>query len=306
MEDSGALPVEMDVKDMNMGDVIDVCFKEGVVKKHGTDTVVSRFSLKSDVLHDEVQAGGRIPLIIGRGLTGKAREALKLEPSKVFRSMKQPDVKVKGYTLAQKLVGKACGVPGVVPGAYCEPSMGAVGSQDTTGPMTRDELKDLACLGFSADLTMQSFCHTAAYPKPVDVTTHQTLPKFIADRGGVALRPGDGIIHSWLNRMLLPDQAAKGSEKVRETKDNNNIFMRSHCHAALSPRLEPAGTRILDFPWASPSRRARASSPSRLPQASCLWTCQRAPLGLATSHRSNFADSSSDLITCPSTHLETP
>ena len=212
MEDSGALPVEMDVKDMNMGDVVDVCFREGVVKKHGTDTIVSKFSLKSDVLHDEVQAGGRIPLIIGRGLTGKAREALKLEPSQAFRSMKQPDVKVKGYTLAQKLVGKACGVAGVVPGAYCEPSMGAVGSQDTTGPMTRDELKDLACLGFSADLTMQSFCHTAAYPKPVDVTTHQTLPKFIADRGGVALRPGDGIIHSWLNRMLLPDQVGTGGD----------------------------------------------------------------------------------------------
>ena len=212
MEDSGALPVEMDVKDMNMGDVVDVCFREGVVKKHGTDTIVSKFSFKSEVLHDEVQAGGRIPLIIGRGLTGKAREALKLEPSQAFRSMKQPDVKVKGYTLAQKLVGKACGVAGVVPGAYCEPSMGAVGSQDTTGPMTRDELKDLACLGFSADLTMQSFCHTAAYPKPVDVTTHQTLPKFIADRGGVALRPGDGIIHSWLNRMLLPDQVGTGGD----------------------------------------------------------------------------------------------
>mmetsp|Transcript_3658 Transcript_3658/g.8510 ORF Transcript_3658/g.8510 Transcript_3658/m.8510 type:complete len:900 (+) Transcript_3658:79-2778(+) len=212
MEDSGALPVEMDVKDMNMGDVIDVYFNEGVVKKHGTEEVISKFSLKSDVLHDEVQAGGRIPLIIGRGLTGKARESLKLEPSKAFRAMKQPDVNVKGFTLAQKLVGKACGVPGVVPGAYCEPSMGTVGSQDTTGPMTRDELKDLACLGFSADLTMQSFCHTAAYPKPVDVTTHRTLPKFIADRGGVALRPGDGIIHSWLNRMLLPDQVGTGGD----------------------------------------------------------------------------------------------
>ncbi|CAE7484143.1 acnB, partial [Symbiodinium pilosum] len=207
MEDSGALPVEMNVKDLNMGDVIDVYFKEGVVKKHGTDTIVSKFSLKSEVLHDEVQAGGRIPLIIGRGLTGKARDW-----AAVLMSMTQPDAKVKGYTLAQKLVGKACGVPGVVPGTYCEPRMGAVGSQDTTGPMTRDELKDLACLGFSADLTMQSFCHTAAYPKPVDVTTHQTLPKFIADRGGVALRPGDGIIHSWLNRMLLPDEVGTGGD----------------------------------------------------------------------------------------------
>merc|ERR1712137_1013447 len=159
-----------------------------------------------------VQAGGRIPLIIGRGLTARAREALGKEPTTLFKAMPAPDVKLKGYTLAQKLVGKACGKDGVVPGEYCEPRMGAVGSQDTTGPMTRDELKDLACLGFQADLTMQSFCHTAAYPKPVDVQTHKTLPKFIRDRGGVALRPGDGIIHSWLNRMLLPDQVGTGGD----------------------------------------------------------------------------------------------
>jgi len=212
MEDSGALPVEMDVSGMHMGDVIDLYVYEGVVKKHGTDEVLTKFELKSDVLFDEVQAGGRIPLIIGRGLTGKARESLKMGATTTFKAMAQPDVKVKGYTLAQKLVGKACGVQGVVPGAYCEPRMGTVGSQDTTGPMTRDELKDLACLGFSADLTMQSFCHTAAYPKPVDVTTHRTLPKFISERGGVALRPGDGIIHSWLNRMLLPDEVGTGGD----------------------------------------------------------------------------------------------
>eukprot|EP00448_Togula_jolla_P008897 CAMPEP_0170597184 /NCGR_PEP_ID=MMETSP0224-20130122/15570_1 /TAXON_ID=285029 /ORGANISM="Togula jolla, Strain CCCM 725" /LENGTH=906 /DNA_ID=CAMNT_0010921635 /DNA_START=48 /DNA_END=2768 /DNA_ORIENTATION=- len=212
MEDSGALPIEMEVKDMNMGDVIDIYLTEGVVKRHGTDEVITQFKIKTDVLYDEVRAGGRIPLIIGRGLTGKAREALKLPKADFFRTLAQPDTKVKGYTLAQKLVGKACGTAGVVPGAYCEPAMGTVGSQDTTGPMTRDELKDLACLGFMADLTMQSFCHTAAYPKPVDVTTHRTLPKFISERGGVALRPGDGIIHSWLNRMLLPDQVGTGGD----------------------------------------------------------------------------------------------
>jgi aconitate hydratase 2/2-methylisocitrate dehydratase len=212
MEDSGALPIEMDVSGMSMGDVIDLYVYEGVVKKHGTNDVITKCTLKSEVLHDEVRAGGRIPLIIGRGLTGKARESLKLGPTDIFKTLAQPATKVKGYTLAQKLVGKACGVDGVVPDAYCEPKMGTVGSQDTTGPMTRDELKDLACLGFSADLTMQSFCHTAAYPKPVDVTTHRTLPKFIAERGGVALRPGDGIIHSWLNRMLLPDQVGTGGD----------------------------------------------------------------------------------------------
>merc|ERR1712054_735548 len=174
--------------------------------------LVEKFALKSEVIRDEVRAGGRIPLIVGRGLTGKARASLGLPPSTLFKAMPTPDVTVKGYTLAQKLVGKACGLPGVVPGQYCEPMMSTVGSQDTTGPMTRDELKDLACLGFLADLTMQSFCHTAAYPKPVDVTTHRTLPKFIADRGGVSLRPGDGIIHSWLNRMLLPDTVGTGGD----------------------------------------------------------------------------------------------
>jgi len=212
MEDSGALPIELDVQNLAMGDVIDIYCYEGKVCKHGTDEVITTFALKSDVIQDEVQAGGRIPLIIGRGLTAKARESLKLPPADWFKSLPPPDKVPKGYTLAQKLVGKACGVAGVVPGQYCEPSMGCVGSQDTTGPMTRDELKDLACLGFSADLTMQSFCHTAAYPKPVDVTTHRTLPKFIAERGGVALRPGDGIIHSWLNRMLLPDQVGTGGD----------------------------------------------------------------------------------------------
>jgi len=192
--------------------VIDIFPYEGVVKRNGTDEVVSKFSFKTDCLHDEVQAGGRIPLIIGRGLTGKARECLKLPPADFFKLPPAPDTKVKGFTLGQKLVGKACGVEGVVPDAYCEPKMGTVASQDTTGPMTRDELKDLACLGFSADFVMQSFCHTAAYPKPVDVTTHRTLPKFISERSGVALRPGDGIIHSWVNRMLLPDQVGTGGD----------------------------------------------------------------------------------------------
>merc|ERR1719158_2346078 len=196
-----------------MGDVIELDIKNGVVRRHGSgEVIVPKFALKSEVLGDEFQAGGRIPLIIGRGLTSKAREALKLPPSTLFKLPAIPDKKVKGFTLAQKLVGKACGKAGVVPGQYCEPMMSTVGSQDTTGPMTRDELKDLACLGFLADLTMQSFCHTAAYPKPVDVTTHRTLPKFIAERGGVALRPGDGIIHSWLNRMLLPDQVGTGGD----------------------------------------------------------------------------------------------
>lgn len=213
MEDSGALPIEVDVQKMNMGDVIDIFCYEGTVKRHDTgEVLVEKFALKSDVIQDEVQAGGRIPLIIGRGLTKKARESLGLPPSDLFKAMPTPSAKPKGFSLAQKLVGKACGKDGVVPGEYCEPAMGTVGSQDTTGPMTRDELKDLACVGFSADLTMQSFCHTAAYPKPVDVTTHRTLPKFISERGGVALRPGDGIIHSWLNRMLLPDQVGTGGD----------------------------------------------------------------------------------------------
>ena len=212
MEDSGALPIELDVSNMAMGDVIDIFPFEGVVKKHGTEEVISTFELKSEVIIDEVQAGGRIPLIVGRGLTAKARTALNLEPSTLFRTPSEVEDTGKGYTLAQKMVGKACGVKGVRAGSYCEPHMTTVGSQDTTGPMTRDELKDLACLGFSADLTMQSFCHTAAYPKPVDVTTHNTLPDFIMNRGGVSLRPGDGVIHSWLNRMLLPDTVGTGGD----------------------------------------------------------------------------------------------
>lgn len=212
MEDAGALPIEMDVSQMQMGDVIDVYPYQGVVKRHGTDEVISTFSLKTPVLLDEVRAGGRINLIIGRGLTNKAREALGLPPSTLFRAVEQPADTGKGYTLAQKIVGRACGLPGVRPGMYCEPKMTTVGSQDTTGPMTRDELKDLACLGFSADLVMQSFCHTAAYPKPVDVVTHHTLPDFIMTRGGVSLRPGDGVIHSWLNRMLLPDTVGTGGD----------------------------------------------------------------------------------------------
>ena len=208
MEDAGALPIEFDVSNIAMGDVIDVYPYAGKVTKHGTDDVITTFELKTPVLLDEVRAGGRIPLIVGRGLTEKARAELGLGPTDLFKLPEAPVDTGKGYTLAQKMVGKACGLPegkGVRPGTYCEPKMTTVGSQDTTGPMTRDELKDLACLGFSADLVMQSFCHTAAYPKPIDVTTHHTLPDFIRTRGGVSLRPGDGIIHSWLNRMLLPD-----------------------------------------------------------------------------------------------------
>jgi len=216
MEDSGALPIEMPVDNLAMGDVIDIYPYEGVTKRHGTDEVVCEWSLKTDVLLDEVRAGGRIPLIIGKGLTGRARASMGLPPSDVFRQVGgSTGEKPKGYTLAQKMVGRACGLPageGVLPGVYCEPAMTTVGSQDTTGPMTRDELKDLACLGFSADLVMQSFCHTAAYPKPVDVVTHHTLPDFIRNRGGVSLRPGDGIIHSWLNRMLLPDTVGTGGD----------------------------------------------------------------------------------------------
>ncbi|MCK8046161.1 bifunctional aconitate hydratase 2/2-methylisocitrate dehydratase [Shewanella sp. 1CM18E] len=212
MEDAGALPIELDVSKMEMGDVIDIYPYQGIVKRHGTEEVISEFSLKTDVLMDEVRAGGRIPLIIGRGLTDRARETLNLEASTEFVRPQDVADTGKGYTLAQKMVGKACGVTGIRPGQYCEPKMTSVGSQDTTGPMTRDELKDLACLGFSADLTMQSFCHTAAYPKPVDVNTHHTLPDFIMNRGGVALRPGDGVIHSWLNRMLLPDTVGTGGD----------------------------------------------------------------------------------------------
>ncbi|GAA3546760.1 bifunctional aconitate hydratase 2/2-methylisocitrate dehydratase [Zobellella aerophila] len=212
MEDAGALPIECDVTKLNTGDVIDIYPFEGKICRQGTDDVISTFKLKTDVLLDEVRAGGRIPLIIGRGLTDKARNALGLDASAVFKRPAPVADSGKGYTLAQKMVGKACGVAGVRPNQYCEPKMTTVGSQDTTGPMTRDELKDLACLGFSADLTMQSFCHTAAYPKPIDVTTHHTLPDFIMNRGGVSLRPGDGVIHSWLNRMLLPDTVGTGGD----------------------------------------------------------------------------------------------
>jgi len=217
MEDSGALPIELDVSQMNMGDVLELRPYDGQAFKDGK--LIAEFKLKSEVLFDEVRAGGRIPLIIGRGLTAKAREALGLPVSTLFRLPKNPVDTHKGFTLAQKIVGRACGFPviagkqqGVRPGTYCEPRMTSVGSQDTTGPMTRDELKDLACLGFSADLVMQSFCHTAAYPKPVDVKMHHELPVFMNDRGGIALHPGDGIIHSWLNRMLLPDTVGTGGD----------------------------------------------------------------------------------------------
>lgn len=212
MEDSGALPFECDVSNLNMGDVIDIYPLQGLVKRHENNEVVCSFELKTDVLLDEVQAGGRIPLIIGRGLTDRARKTLGLPASTVFRRPDDTADSGKGYTLAQKIVGKACGVKGVRPNTYCEPHMTTVGSQDTTGPMTRDELKDLACLGFSADLVLQSFCHTAAYPKPIDVAMQHTLPDFIMNRGGVSLRPGDGIIHSWLNRMLLPDTVGTGGD----------------------------------------------------------------------------------------------
>ncbi len=213
MEDAGALPIELDVSQMNHGDVIELRPYEGKALKDGA--VIACFELKSEVLLDEVRAGGRIPLIIGRGLTAKAREALGLPATDLFRLPVNPPDTGKGFTLAQKMVGRACGLAegkGMRPGTYCEPKMTSVGSQDTTGPMTRDELKDLACLGFSADLVMQSFCHTAAYPKPVDVKTHHTLPQFIATRGGISLRPGDGVIHSWLNRMLLPDTVGTGGD----------------------------------------------------------------------------------------------
>lgn len=211
-EDSGALPIELDVTKFNMGDVIDLYPYAGKVCKHDTDEVIVTFIYKTGVLLDEVRAGGRIPLIIGRSLTAKARAELGLEESKVFAELAAPPSSSKGYTLAQKMVGKACGVEGVRAGQYCEPAMTSVGSQDTTGTMTRDELKDLACLKFSAPLVMQSFCHTAPYPKPSDVITHQTLPEFITRRGGISLRPGDGVIHSWLNRMLLPFTVGTGGD----------------------------------------------------------------------------------------------
>src|SRR6056297_2443388 len=211
MEDAGALVFEAPVDDLNMGDVIEIRPYDGkILAEDGS--VISEFALKSQVLLDEVRAGGRINLIIGRGLTARARESLGLPDTNLFRTPEQPVDSGSGFTLAQKMVGRACGMNGVRPGTYCEPQMTTVGSQDTTGPMTRDELKDLACLGFSADLTMQSFCHTAAYPKPVDIDTQHSLPDFIMTRGGVSLRPGDGIIHSWLNRMLLPDTVGTGGD----------------------------------------------------------------------------------------------
>lgn len=212
MEDSGALVFEAPVEKIDYGQVIEIRPYEGKILDHDSGDVLSEFGFKSDVILDEVQAGGRINLIIGRGLTKRAREALGLPQSDVFRTPAEPKDTGKGYTLAQKMVGKACGVAGIRPGTYCEPLMTTVGSQDTTGPMTRDELKDLACLGFSSDLVMQSFCHTAAYPKPVDIETQHSLPDFIKNRGGVSLRPGDGIIHSWLNRMLLPDTVGTGGD----------------------------------------------------------------------------------------------
>ncbi|HGJ5868763.1 bifunctional aconitate hydratase 2/2-methylisocitrate dehydratase [Arsenophonus nasoniae] len=212
LQDAGALPIEVDVTSLNMGDIIDIYPYKGEIRSHATNALLATFALKTEVLLDEVRAGGRIALIIGRGLTAKARESLGLPNSEVFRQAKSVIQSDRGFTLAQKMVGRACNKPGIRPGEYCEPKMTSVGSQDTTGPMTRDELKDLACLGFSADLVMQSFCHTAAYPKPIDVTTHDTLPDFVMDRGGVSLRPGDGIIHSWLNRMLLPDTVGTGGD----------------------------------------------------------------------------------------------
>jgi aconitate hydratase 2/2-methylisocitrate dehydratase len=209
-EDSGMLPIQCEVTGLETGDIITINTRTGTISRDGR--IVVRFSLSPATLPDEVQAGGRVNLIIGRGLTAKAREVLGLPPSTLFREPEVPKDTGRGYTLAQKMVGKACNLPGVRPGMYCEPRMTSVGSQDTTGPMTRDEIKELACLKFSAPLVMQSFCHTAAYPKPVDVQTHQTLPGFISERGGIALRPGDGVIHSWLNRMVLPDTVGTGGD----------------------------------------------------------------------------------------------
>ncbi|QBE70396.1 Aconitate hydratase 2 [Synechococcus sp. WH 8101] len=215
-EDSGALPIECDVSALHTGDVITIRPHNGTIERAAGETdageVIARFELKPDTIQDEVRAGGRIPLMIGRALTDKVRAQLGLPPSDLFIRPAAPADSGKGFTLAQKMVGKACGLPGVRPGTSCEPLMTTVGSQDTTGPMTRDEMKELACLGFSADLVMQSFCHTAAYPKPVDLQTQKELPDFFAERGGVALRPGDGIIHSWLNRMLLPDTVGTGGD----------------------------------------------------------------------------------------------
>ena len=211
MEDSGTLVFEADVENLNMGDVISIFPYKGEIND-ADGKLLTKFQLKSETFLDEVRAGGRIPLIIGRSLTDKARDYLNLPTSEVFVRPGKDDKSDEGFTLAQKMVGKACGVEGIRPGTYCEPIMTTVGSQDTTGPMTRDELKELACLGFTSDLVMQSFCHTVAYPKPVDIETQHTLPEFIKTRGGVALKPGDGIIHSWLNRMLLPDTVGTGGD----------------------------------------------------------------------------------------------
>ena len=233
-EDSGSLPIEVDVSLLHMGETVDILPYDGKVLKDGQ--AVAEFQIKSDVLFDEVRAGGRINLIIGRSLTAKAREFLGLPASTVFRLPQVPTATKAGFTLAQKMVGRACGLPegqGVRPGTYCEPKMTSVGSQDTTGPMTRDELKDLACLGFSADLVMQSFCHTSAYPKPVDVKTHRELPAFMSNRGGISLKPGDGVIHSWLNRMLLQDTVGTGGDSHTPLPDRHQ----------LPRRLRPRGFR---------------------------------------------------------------
>ncbi len=215
-QDSGALPIEADVSQMKTGDIIKIYPYEGIIKKiekdSNTEELISKFELHPSTLTDEIQAGGRINLMIGRSLTDKIRNKLDYQPSEIFIRPQNPTESSTGFTQAQKIVGKACGLDGVRPGMTCEPIMTTVGSQDTTGPMTRDELKELACLGFTADLVMQSFCHTAAYPKPVDLLTHKELPDFISQRGGVALKPGDGIIHSWLNRMLLPDTVGTGGD----------------------------------------------------------------------------------------------
>tara|TARA_B100000524_G_C23653973_1_gene371120 strand:+ start:2787 stop:5438 length:2652 start_codon:yes stop_codon:yes gene_type:complete len=215
MEDSGAFPIEMPVDKLNMGDIIDIYPYQGITKYHNNDDVICNWKLKSPVLLDSIRAKGRINLIIGKSLTNKARDSLKMPAIDTFRETYRNNSIGVGYTLAQKIVGKACGLnngEGILPGSYCQPKVTTVGSQDTTGPMTRDELKDLACLGFTSDLVMQSFCHTAAYPKPIDIITHNTLPEFISNRGGISLKPGDGIIHSWLNRMLLPDSVGTGGD----------------------------------------------------------------------------------------------
>lgn len=209
-EDSGCLPIVAPVSELNEGDVIEIYPYKGEICKNGA--VVSKFDLKPNTLADEIRAGGRINLIIGRGLTAKAREFLGMPKEEIFAKPQMPKGSTQGFTLAQKMVGRACGVEGILPGTYCEPRVSTVGSQDTTGAMTRDEIKELASLGFSADFVLQSFCHTAAYPKPADVKLHATLPQFMSSRGGVALRPGDGVIHSWLNRMVLPDSVGTGGD----------------------------------------------------------------------------------------------